>query len=439
MLLIKQLFHQKNVVLKQQQNFINLINTAYFSTNVKRENNDFQKYPLSGIRILDLTRIVAGPYCTMILADLGADVIKIERPHFGDESRRWGPPFLENSEDSVYFVANNRNKKSVCIDLKKGTDIIYDLVKKCDILVENYIPGKLDEFKLGYNDLCKISPSLIYCSITGYGPIGPYAKKPGYDVVAASLGGLLHITGAENGPPSKVGVAITDIATGLYAHGAILAALYQRDRMNGQGQKIDVNLLSTQVACLINVASNYLNAGLEAKRWGTAHSSVVPYEAFKTIDGYLTVGTGSDAQFKSLCEHLQIPELSVDERFLTNKERVKNRTILIQILSDIFCKQPSQHWIETFKNVPFPFGPINKIKEVFSDPHIKEIDLVKTLSHPIAGNVKVVGPPVLYSEAMNTARTAPPTLGEHTDEVLQELLNYDVERIKHLREKNIIQ
>lgn len=216
---------------------------------------------------------MAGPYCTMVLSDLGADVIKIERPGNGDESRKWGPPFIKNSKDSVYFLANNRNKRSCCVDLKKGTDIIYDLARKCDVLVENYIPGKLDEYKLGYEHISKVNPSIVYCSITGYGNVGPYAKRPGYDVIAASMGGLLHITGSENGPPAKVGVAVTDLATGLYAHGAIMVALLQRMK-TGKGQKIDVNLLSTQVASLINVASNYLNAQKEAKRWGTAHESI---------------------------------------------------------------------------------------------------------------------------------------------------------------------
>ncbi|XP_055638613.1 succinate--hydroxymethylglutarate CoA-transferase [Toxorhynchites rutilus septentrionalis] len=396
------------------------------------------EYPLEGIKILDLTRIVAGPYCTMILSDLGADVYKIEKPFHGDESRKWGPPFLENSSDSVYFTASNRNKKSVCIDLKKGKEIIHDLASKCDVLVENYIPGKLSEMGLGYDDLKEIAPSLIYCSITGYGQTGPYRNKPGYDVIAASIGGLLHITGNENGPPAKVGVAITDIATGLYAHGAILAALLQRQRTN-RGQKIDVNLLSTQVACLINVASNYLNAGKEAKRWGTAHESIVPYEAFATSTGHITIGCGSNDQFTALCDYLDIPEIAEDERFATNQSRVEHRQTLVSILSQIIAKRSSSEWMQIFTNAPFPVGPINKIAEVFQDPHIRDIDLVKRLSHPTAGEVQVVGPPVVYSEARNCARTAPPLLGQHTDEVLRALLNYSEKQIEQLREKRIIQ
>lgn len=373
----------------------------------------------------------------MILSDLGADVIKIERPFCGDESRKWGPPFVNNSTDSVYFMANNRNKRSVCVDLKYGTEIIYDLAKKCDVLVENYVPGKLSEYKLGYEHISPIAPSLIYCSITGYGTIGPYAKRPGYDVIAASIGGLLHITGSEDGPPAKVGVAVTDLATGLYAHGAILAALLQRSK-TGRGQKIDVDLLSTQIASLINVGCNYLNSKKEGKRWGTAHESIVPYEAFKTKNGYLTVGTGSDAQFQSLCSHLNIPDIPKDPRFVNNEQRVKHRDELIEILSNIFETETSAHWMDLFENAPFPAGPINKLSEVFDDPHVKHIELVKTLEHS-TGDIKVVGPPVRYSEAANTARSAPPLLGQHTDEVLRDLLNYDDNRIEELRDKKVIQ
>ncbi|XP_058819781.1 succinate--hydroxymethylglutarate CoA-transferase [Topomyia yanbarensis] len=395
-------------------------------------------YPLEGIKILDLTRIVSGPYCTMVLSDLGADVYKVERPVHGDESRKWGPPFLKDSEDAVYFMAANRNKKSVCVDLKKGKNVIYDLARKCDVLVENYVPGKLDEMGLGYESIREVAPRLIYCSITGYGSTGPYKTKPGYDVIAASIGGLLHITGNENGPPAKVGVAITDIATGLYAHGAILAALLQRSKTN-RGQKIDVNLLSTQVACLINVASNYLNAGKDAKRWGTAHESIVPYEAFQTNTGYITIGCGSNAQFEALCVYLGIAEVAQDERFKTNQTRVKHRQELISILSEIIKQRSSSEWMTIFEHAPFPIGPINSMAEVFQDQHIQDIGIVKSLQHSTAGEVKVVGPPVVFSEASNCARTAPPLLGEHTHQVLHEVLNYSDEQIEQLRKSHIIQ
>lgn len=415
------------------------VKSKHFATQCSSNNEITEQHPLKGIKILDLTRIVAGPFCTMILADMGASVYKIERPFAGgDESRKWGPPFLKESKDATYFLASNRNKKSVCLDLKKGKDIIYELAKKCDVLVENYVPGKLDELGLGYKQMKEIAPHLIYCSLTGYGSEGPYAKRPGYDVIAASMGGLLHITGERDGPPSKVGVAVTDVATGLYAHGAILAALLQRQRTN-KGQKIDVNLLSTQVSLLINVASNYLNAGLEAQRWGTAHSSIVPYQSFKTKDGYLTIGTGSDQQFQEFCKLLNLQHLAEDSKFKTNKDRVKNRVELISTLEKILSQKTSKEWMKLFDRVSFACGPVNSIHEVFEDEHIKAIGLVKTLPHPQDGSVKVVGPPVVFSDAKNDARTAPPILGQHTDEVLQEVLGYTKEQIQELRNKKIIE
>ncbi|KAH8383052.1 hypothetical protein KR009_006507 [Drosophila setifemur] len=397
-----------------------------------------ERHPLQGVRILDLTRIIAGPYCTMVLADLGAEVIKVERPHFGDEARKWGPPFLENSQDAAYFLAPNRNKRSICIDMKRGRKLLHQLAQISDVLVENYVPGTLERYGLSYEQLREVNPKLIYCSLTGYGSVGPYAKRPGYDVIASSVGGLLHITGERDGPPSKVGVAVTDIATGLYAHGAILAALYQRHRTQ-RGQKIDVNLLSTCCSMLINVASNYLNAGIEAERWGTAHSSIVPYESFRTKDGYLTLGAGSDAQFQELCRLLKVEQVSKDPKFKTNKDRVQHREELVELLERILAEDTSRNWMKRFEGAPFPVGPVNNIREVFEDEHIQAIGLVKTLPHPKDGSVKVVGPPVVYSEARNDARTAPPMLGEHTDEVLGELLGYGQEELAKLREQGIIQ
>ncbi|KAM8706400.1 hypothetical protein ACLKA7_010647 [Drosophila subpalustris] len=396
------------------------------------------RHPLKGIRILDLTRIVAGPYCTMVLADLGAEVIKVERPHFGDEARKWGPPFLEHSGDATYFLSSNRNKQSVCIDIKRGRKIMHELIKQSDVLVENYVPGTLDRYDLGYEQVRHVNPKLIYCTISGYGAVGPYAKRPGYDVIASSMGGLLHITGEQEGPPSKVGVAVTDIATGLYAHGAILAALLQRQRTQ-RGQKIDVNLLSTCCSLLINVASNYLNAGTEAKRWGTAHSSIVPYQSFKTVDGYLTVGAGSDAQFVELCQRLKIEEVPQNDKFKTNRDRVKNRDELVNLLAKILAQNTSKNWMNLFEGASFVVGPVNSIREVFEDEHIQAIGLVKKLPHSRDQSVKVVGPPVVYSEARNDARTAPPMLGEHTDEMLNKLLGYEADKIAELREQGIIQ
>lgn len=395
--------------------------------------------PLEGIRILDLTRIVAGPFCTMILGDLGAEVIKIERPGTGDEARKWGPPFVNNTSESCYFLAVNRNKKSVCLDMKskRGRDIIYELSKKCDVLVENFVPGGLEKLQLGYEDLRKVAPQIIYCSISGYGSIGPYRNKPGYDVIAASVGGLLHITGTEDGEPCKVGVAMTDLATGLYAHGAIMAALIKRSK-TGMGQKIDCNLLSTQLSALINIGSNYLNANQEGKRWGTAHESIVPYQAFQTKDGYLTVGAGSDKQFEDFCERIGKPKLSQNEKFLTNKLRIKNRKQLLELLFPVFRTKTTKEWSAIFEGSSSPCGAVNSLEEAFNDPHVKAIGIVKEMQHSSAGQIKIVGPAVTYSQGGCEVRLPPPSLGQHTEEVLKNVLGYTDTVIKELRNSNVI-
>ncbi|XP_076237850.1 succinyl-CoA:glutarate CoA-transferase [Calliopsis andreniformis] len=396
------------------------------------------KSPLSGIRVLDLTRIVAGPYCTMILGDLGAEILKIEKPKTGDEARKWGPPFIKGTQESTYFLSVNRNKKSVCIDLKKGKDIIYELAEKSDILVENYVPGKLKELGLGYEDISGIAPQLIYCSLTGYGYEGPYADRPGYDVIAASVGGLMHITGPKDGPPCKVGVAVTDLATGLYAHGAIIAALYQRERTN-RGQWIQCNLLATQVASLINIGSNYLNANKEATRWGSEHESIVPYEAFPTKDGYMTVGTGSDAQFSELLQRMQLTELAESDKFKNNAARVQNRDELLGILRKEFKKKDNREWAGIFDGSSFPYGPINTIGQVFDDPHVKHMKMIQEIEHSTGEKVKVIGPPVTYTYATNKVRLAPPMLGQHTNEILRNVLNYSDDKIQHLKKNKIVQ
>lgn len=411
--------------------------TEYRSINT---NVNGEQSPLSGIRIIDLTRIVAGPYCTMILGDMGADVIKVERPGGGDEARKWGPPFIGTSNETCYFICLNRNKKSVCIDLKssKGQGILYDLAKKSDVLIENYVPGKLDELNLGYEHIKKVAPHLIYCSITGYGSEGPYKQKPGYDVIAASLGGFLHITGPENGEPVKAGVAVTDLSTGLYAHGAILAALIQRMK-TGVGQKIDANLLSTQLASLINIGSNYLNAGKEAKRWGTAHESIVPYEAFPTKDGFYTIGTGSDKQFQDLCNRINMPDIARDSKYLTNALRVKHRKELITLLRSVLVTKTNTEWTILFEGATFPCGAVNSLKEAFNDRHIKSIGLVEEMNHPTAGKIRFVGPPVKFSSGGNKVRSAPPTLGQHTNEVLKDILGYNSDKILELKSKGVIE
>ncbi|XP_022195372.2 succinate--hydroxymethylglutarate CoA-transferase [Nilaparvata lugens] len=396
---------------------------------------------LDGIKVLDLTRIVAGPFCTMVLGDLGAEIIKIEQPGTGDESRIWGPPFCEGSSMSCYFASVNRNKKSVCVDFKtsQGLDVIKDLVLQCDVLVENFVPGKLGKFGLDYDSIHSFAPHLIYCSITGFGTEGPYKQKPGYDVIASSYGGLLHITGPQDGGPCKPGVALTDIATGLYAHGAIMAALLQRNK-DGKGQRIDCDLLSTQISCLINVASNYLNAGLEGGRYGTAHPSIVPYESFPTANGYLTVGAGSNQQFCSLCKVLHMEHLLQDERYSSNSARVENRCSLIEELSRTFATKTTEEWMAVLEGSPFPFGPVNTVSQVFNDAHVKEIKLVKSMTLEGGGSeVRVVGPPVRFSGSQNSVRLPPPLLGQHTRHVLKDLLDYSDDKILQLIESGVVQ
>ncbi|KAG8236335.1 hypothetical protein J437_LFUL010469 [Ladona fulva] len=378
--------------------------------------------PLEGIRILDLSRIVMGPYCTMVLGDMGAEVIKVERPTVGDETRRWGVPI--SGGETTYFLAMNRNKYSVCINLKssEGRQTLLDLVAVSDVLVENYVPGKLDSLGMGYELIKNVNPSLIYVSLTGYGPDGPQASRPGYDVIAASVGGLLNITGPEEGEPCKVGVPITDIASALYAHGAILAALYKREK-TGEGERVDVNLLSTQVACLATVASAWLNAGEEAKRRGSAHDWIVPYESLETkCGGRVTVGAGSNAQFGAFCRLIGLPELSEDVRYKTNVLRVANRDTLMSVIRKRFKERTSEEWLNILESAPFPCGPVNTIPQVFQNPQVKHLDLVKKMAHPSAGSIGVIGPPVKFSDSANEVRRRPPLLGEHTCEHSERLI-----------------
>ncbi|XP_063780954.1 succinate--hydroxymethylglutarate CoA-transferase isoform X2 [Pseudophryne corroboree] len=323
--------------------------------------------PLEGVRILDLTRVLAGPFATMILGDLGADIIKVEKPGSGDDTRSWGPPFV--GTESAYFLSVNRNKKSIAVNMKdpKGTKIIQELAQACDVLIENYIPGKLAEMGLSYDVMKNTAPHIIYCSITGYGQTGPLYKRAGYDAVACAMSGLMHITGPEDGDPVRPGVAMTDLATGLYAHGAIMAGLLQRSK-TGKGMHIDCNLLSSQVACLTQIAANFLTGGIEAKRWGTAHGSIVPYQSFKAKDGYLVIGAGNDQQFSTVCKIMDLCELITDPRFQTNKLRVQYRKELLEMLSSRFSEKTTTEWLQLFEGSGIPYGPINSIKQVFSEP-----------------------------------------------------------------------
>ncbi|KAK2731795.1 hypothetical protein FQN55_004452 [Onygenales sp. PD_40] len=383
---------------------------------------------LHGFKILDLTRVLAGPFCTQILADYGADVIKVEQPGKGDDTRYWrmegeGKNW-KNDGISCYFACVNRNKRSITLNLKseKGRQILLDLVKRVDVVVENFIPGKMDELGIGYETLSKINPSLIHAGISGYGATGPYAQRAGYDIIAAAEGGLLHITGEADGPPTKPGIGLTDLCTGLYMHGAIMAALQARHR-TGKGQKIDGSLFETQLSMLINVASNWLNMGQEAQRWGTAHPSIVPYEAFKTKDSYLVLGATNNRQFAVLAERLGNPELAKDEKFQTNDSRVRNRVELNNILYGLFEAKTTDEWLEVFENSGMPYGPINSLEKVFSHTQAQARQMVKNINFDAAvgGDFKVTGFPVKFSDTEPSIRRSPPLLGEHTEEVLQEI------------------
>ncbi|KAJ8277027.1 hypothetical protein GJAV_G00070640 [Gymnothorax javanicus] len=387
--------------------------------------------PLEGIKILDITRVLAGPFATMILGDLGAEVIKVERPGVGDDTRAWGPPFV--GSESAYFLSVNRNKKSIAVNMKdpRGVKLILELAEVCDVFVENYLPGKLSEMGLGYEDVQKVAPGLIYCSVSGYGQTGPMSHKPGYDSIASAVSGMTHITGPEDGEPVRPGVAMTDLATGLYAHGAIMAALLLKQK-TGRGLHIDCNLLSSQVACLSHIVANYLNAGKEARRWGTAHESIVPYQAFKSKDGYLVVAAGNDKQFVKVCKVLNLNQLAEDSKYKTNKLRVQNRKELLQILYERFSENSTDYWLRKLEETGVPCGQINSIQQVCSDPQVLHNCLIQEMDHPTAGKIAVPGPAVRFSSFKTREPSPPPLTGQHTVQVLRETLNYSDDTINKL-------
>ncbi|XP_077853036.1 succinyl-CoA:glutarate CoA-transferase isoform X3 [Macaca mulatta] len=424
--------------------------------------------PLEGVKILDLTRILAGPFATMNLGDLGAEVIKVERPGVGDDTRTWGPPFV--GTESTYYLSVNRNKKSIAVNIKdpKGVKIIKELAAVCDVFVENYVPGKLSAMGLGYEDIDKIAPHIIYCSITGYGQTGPISQRAGYDAVASAVSGLMHITGPEgscftmlarlvlnsepqvihlpgppkvlglqDGDPVRPGVAMTDLATGLYAYGAIMAGLIRKYK-TGKGLFIDCNLLSSQVACLSHIAANYLIVRKEAKRWGTAHGSIVPYQAFKTKDGYIVVGAGNNQQFATVCKILDLPELIDDSKYKTNHLRVQNRKELIKILSERFEEELTSKWLHLFEGSGVPYGPINNMKNVFAEPQVLHNSLIMEMEHPTVGKISVPGPAVRYSKFKMSEARPPPLLGQHTMHILKEVLRYDDGAIGELLSTGVV-
>ena len=394
--------------------------------------------PLDGIRVIDLSHIVVGPYCSMVLGDMGADVIKVEMPKTGDETRMWGPPFAGG--ESAYFISLNRNKRSLTLNLKteKGKEILRKLLLNADVLIENFRLGTMDKLGFGYASVKKLNPRMIYCSISGYGKTGPLAHQAGVDTVVAAEAGLIGITGQKDGPPAKVGVAITDVLTALFSQGAIANALYYREKA-GKGQCIDLSLFESQVATLFNMASSYLISGTIPQRWGLAHASIVPYQGFKTKDdAYIMVSVTSEKMWEKFCQVMKIPDLIHDPRFDENKKRVMNRDQLVPLLEEKIAARDSDEWISKFRGVGMPCGRVNTMDRVFSHPQIKPRNMVVELDHPTARKVKLVGVPVKYSETPGSVRLPPPLLGQHTDQILSELLGYSQEKINGLRKEGVV-
>ncbi|MCI0698307.1 CoA transferase [candidate division KSB1 bacterium] len=392
---------------------------------------------LDGIRILDLSRVLAGPFCTQLLGDLGAEVIKIEQPGNGDDTRQWGPPWFHG--ESAYYLSCNRNKKSVTANLQTeaGRGLIRQMALHCDVLVENFKVGTMEKWGLGYAALCELNPRLIYCAITGYGQTGPLASRPGYDFIIQAQGGIMSLTGEAGGEPSKVGVAIADIVTGLYALNAILAALFHCER-TGEGQFIDVALLDAQVSWLANVAMNYLISGEPPKRYGNAHPNVVPYQTFATAEGHLALGVGNDAQFQRLCEQLGLPELALDSRFRTNAGRVQNRDVLIAQLQKIFLQRTAAEWVEQLTAAGIPAGPITNVAQILADPQIAAREMVVEIMHASGAPLKLLGPAPKFSATPARVQSPPPLLGQHTEEVLRKLLQMNNDQIHELRQQEVI-
>ena len=391
---------------------------------------DSRRAPLAGVRVLDLSRVLAGPFCAQNLADLGADVIKVERPGSGDDTRAWGPPYLKDAQgndtsESAYYISTNRNKRSIAVDLAtpEGVAIVKKIASQCDVLIENFKVDGLKQYGLDYDSLKAEIPSLVYCSITGFGQTGPFASRPGYDFMIQGFGGLMSITGERDGMPGagpqKAGVAVTDIITGLYAALAIMGALYER-KQSGLGQYIDLALLDCHIAMLANQNLNFMTSGEAPGRAGNAHQNVVPYQVFKAADGYLIVAVGNDSQFRAYCQIIGKPELATDPRYQTNSQRIQNRDTLIPLLEEIMLERERDQWIAAFEKAGVPGGPIQTIDQVFAHPQVKSREIWREVPHPVAGQSPTTASPMNFSATPVQYTRHAPMLGEHTEEILRE-------------------
>ena len=396
--------------------------------------------PLTGLTVFDLTRVLAGPTCVQMLADLGADVIKIEKPGSGDDTRGFAPPFMPGTKESAYFVGVNRNKRSVTLDIAtpEGQAIAKELVLQCDILVENFKVGTLSRYGLGYEQLHATQPGLIYCSITGFGQTGPYAPRPGYDGLVQAMGGVMSLTGEPDGLPMKVGIPVADVFAGLYGCIGVLAALRHREA-TGQGQQIDIGMLDTHVAWLANQGMNYLATGENPKRLGNDHPNIVPYQVFPSADGHIVLSIGNDPTFARFCNGFGLEHLLQDERFATNAARVINRQLVTDTLTPVLQGQPTDWWVDRLEAAKIGCGPINTLEKVFADPHVQARGVVVQMPHPASPDgVKVIANPVRLSETPPDYHLPPPMLGEHTDHVLGERLGFSAEKLAALREQGVI-
>lgn len=393
--------------------------------------------PLSGIRVVDFTRVLSGPYCTMLLGDYGADVIKIERPDGGDDTRSWAPPYL--GSESVYFLTINRNKRSVAIDLSnpQGRDLAARLIAEADVVVENFRPDVMEGWGLDYESVKETNPRLVYCSMTGYGSRGPRRMEAGYDAFMMARGGLMDITGERGGAPVRPGVAVLDIATGVAAHGAIVSALLARER-TGRGQHVELSLFAMQIAMLVNTASNYLMAGQVATRWGSEHPSIVPYRAYRAADGYLMMGALNQHFWSNLCRAMDLEELEHDPRFATNADRVAHRDELNAIIEERLTQRTVAEWVADFETADVPAAPINNVAQALTDPQVEALGLIRHFDHPDAGRIPIVGPVAEFEGTPLSIRRPAPMLGEHTDEVLGEVLGLGSEELQTLREQTVI-